>query len=360
MSGRRLGLSLTRRALGSIRARSGLDDDLRMLGARLESIEASAQARIAELQAGLDAATAGIHELAARLESVDLRSRNAVQELSSKLEALDRDMQPGVDWAKIVFQTNWSAIAPLTAEPKVSVVLATRDRPSLLRRAIESVLAQTYPRWELIVVDDGGSNEARSVVDSVGDERLTVIDCDRSGAASARNLGLEAATGSLVAFLDDDNVMAPAWLRAVVVAFQDRPDVTAVYGAQLRTGETPVDDRASLLFVSPFDWDRLVEGNYIDLGVVAHRAGLEGIAFDEGLDYFEDWEYAVTLAGRFGIEPLPVVAGFYTTDAPDRLTQRFRAERGEERLRRRFRDSFDTVSRADDDEPGTSRPPSAK
>ena len=349
MIGRQFGLSLTRRALGSIRARSGLDDDLRALGARLESIEASAQARIAELQARLDAATEAIHELAARLESVDLGSRNAVQELSSNLEALHRDVRFGIAWAEIVFQTNWSAIAPLTAEPKVSVVLATRDRPSRLRRAIDSVLAQTYPRWELIVVDDGGSREARSVVDSVGDERLSVIDGDGSGAASARNLGLESATGSLVAFLDDDNLMAPAWLRAVVVAFQDRPGLTAVYGAQLRTGEPPADDQASLLFVSPFDWNRLVEGNYIDIGVVAHRSGLGGVSFDEGLNYFEDWEYVVTLAGRFGIEPLPVVAGFYTTDAPARLTQRSRDEREVERLRRRFRDAFDTVSHADAD-----------
>ena len=74
-------------------------------------------------------------------------------------------------------------------------------------------------------------------------------------------------------------------------------------------------------FVTPFDWTLLIERNFIDLGVVAHRNGLEGLAFDEELPQgLEDWDYNVKLAARYGIEPLPVLASFYTTDAPSRIT----------------------------------------
>jgi glycosyltransferase involved in cell wall biosynthesis len=339
MIDRALRLPLMRRALASIRWRSGLDDDLRALGERIASVESVAQARIHELQ---EAAVASVRELGSRIESVELGSASAVGELSATLEAVDRSMQPATVWAEILLHTNWSALVPLTSEPTISVVLATRDRPHFLRRAVDSVLAQTYPRWELIVVDDGASADSRAVVEAVADERVSLVDGDGSGASSARNLGLQAASGSIVAYLDDDNLMAPAWLRSVAVAFQEPPDVSAVYGAQLRAGEQSGGAAPSLLFVSPFDWERLIGGNYIDIGMVAHRSGLENLSFDEGLLRLGDWDLVVNLAGRFGIEPLPVVASLYTTDAPCRLTDRRMDKREVERLQQRFRDAFGT------------------
>jgi Glycosyl transferase family 2 len=336
-----LGLSLVRRALASMRWRSGLDDDLRQLAERIDAVETASEQRVRELHR---AAATRREELRSRTEEIALAATTAEQELIRRLETVDRGTQPARVSAELLFWTNWSSLAPLSSEPTVSVVLATRDRPQLLRRAIDSVLHQTYSRWELIVVDDGDSDEAREVVDDVGDERVRVVRADGSGAARARNLGLQAASGSIVAFLDDDNLMALGWLRAVVVRFEEHPDSVAVYGAQLRAGEQPGRGPASLLFVSPFDWERLLEANYIDLGSVAHRNGLDGLSFDEELERLIDWDYVVNLAGRFGLESLPVVASLYTTDAHGRITRTRLDQLQVARLKRRFRDSFGTAS----------------
>jgi Glycosyl transferase family 2 len=318
---------LAERAFASIRWRSGLDADLVGLRSRVE----------------LDAlrSRTETEELRSRIEAGELKSRGEAAELRAKIDELEHKTDVATLWAEITFRSEWSVLAPLIAEPTISVVLATRNRSPLLRRAIQSVLAQTYPRWELIVVNDASTDDTPSVIEAVNDERVRMIDSDGSGASRALNLGLREASGSIVAFLDDDNLMAPGWLRAATVAFQEQPDLNAVYGAQLRSREAGSPGEASLLFVSPFDWERLIEGNFIDLGAVAHRHKLEGLSFDEELRRLNDWDYVVALAGRFGIEPLPVVASFYTTTAPSRMTHGSGSVEAEVAdLRRRFRDAF--------------------
>jgi hypothetical protein len=308
-------LPLTRRALASIRWRSGLDADLAGIGSRIEE----------------DA----------------VRSRREVEALRSRVDAIEQTLTASSEqlrsttvWAELLFGSNWSALAPLASEPTITIVLATRNRATLLRRAIESVLAQTHREWELIVVDDASTDDTLTVIKSIRDPRVRLVQGDGSGAAWARNVGLREASGSIVAFLDDDNVMAPGWLRAVAVAFQERPELSAVYGAQLRCGERVASCKPFLLFVTPFDWALLLERNYIDLGVVAHRNGLDGLSFDEELSRLIDWDYVVKLAGRFGIEALPVVASFYTTDAPSRITDSRTVEREIAQLQHRFQRAF--------------------
>ena len=187
------------------------------------------------------------------------------------------------------------------------------------------------------MVNDGSQDDTAAVVDAIEDKRIKLIEGTGSGSAHARNLGLREVSGTLVTFLDDDNLMSPGWARAVVAAFQDRPDLNAVYGAQLRANEPSEHHAPLLLFVSPFDWERLVHANYIDLGVIAHRNGLGELWFDESLPRLIDYEYVVNLAGRFGIEPLPVVASYYMTDAPGRITSGPVDEQLVAELHRRFR-----------------------
>jgi hypothetical protein len=318
-------LPLTKRGLASIRWRSGLDADLAGIGSRIEAEELRSRTEVEELRS--------------RLEGIEQTVTASSEQLPSRIE-WNETVRAASVWAALLFGSNWSALAPLAAEPTISIVLATRNRATRLRRAIESVLAQSYPEWELIVVDDASTDDTPSVVESVEDARVRLVQSSGSGAARARNVGLREASGSIVAFLDDDNLMAPGWLRAIAVALQERPELNAVYGAQLRSGERVVPGGPFLLFEMPFDWPLLLERNFIDLGVVAHRHGLEGLSFDEDLSRLIDWDYVVTLAGRFGIEPLPVVASFYTTDAPSRITDSRSVEREVAQLQRRFQRAF--------------------
>jgi glycosyltransferase involved in cell wall biosynthesis len=111
--------------------------------------------------------------------------------------------------------------------PLVSVILAVRDREDCVARAIRSVLAQTYAPVELIVVDDGSSDGTAAVARAF-EPRLTLIPIPPTGVYAARNIGLRAASGDLVAFIDSDDSWFPDKLAAQVPLM--RPQVGLVYG----------------------------------------------------------------------------------------------------------------------------------
>ena len=99
-----------------------------------------------------------------------------------------------------------------------SVVLCTYNRSSLVGRAVRSVLSQRFEDMELIVVDDGSTDDTRSVLHSIDDPRLKVIRKPNEGPQRARNTGLDAAVGRYVVFLDDDDSVLPTWLTELAAA----------------------------------------------------------------------------------------------------------------------------------------------
>ena len=220
----------------------------------------------------------------------------------------------------------WIRVADVPEDLEISVVLPTRNRSALLRRAIASVLGQSYGRWQLVVVDDGSEDESAAVLESYDDDRVVPLRGAGRGASAARNVALERATGEVVAYLDDDNVMHPEWLRAVAWAFAvRRPETTVLYGARIVEERGVVDgegDRelSAPLQLEPFDRDRLRRGNYIDLGSIAHRRGLSGATFDEDLAVLHDWDLILRLTASEAPVVLPAVALLYGTGAPERLT----------------------------------------
>ena len=107
--------------------------------------------------------------------------------------------------------------------PLVSVILPVYNRAIPVARAINSVLAQTYPRLELIVVDDGSTDGTRTVVRKFG-SRLKLIAQDHAGVYAARNNGLRHACGDLMAFIDSDDTWFPEKLARQVPLMQ-RPEV---------------------------------------------------------------------------------------------------------------------------------------
>jgi glycosyltransferase involved in cell wall biosynthesis len=101
------------------------------------------------------------------------------------------------------------------AEPLVSVVIPTWNRATEIRAAIDSVLAQTYSRIELIVVDDGSTDDTPSVLASYRD-RIVAIRRENAGVSAARNTGIRAAKGELLAFLDSDDLFDPTKIEKQV------------------------------------------------------------------------------------------------------------------------------------------------
>jgi glycosyltransferase involved in cell wall biosynthesis len=118
--------------------------------------------------------------------------------------------------------------------PLVSVVLPTHNRAPWVGRAVESVLAQSHRPTELIVVDDGSTDETAAVLKRFG-PRITVLTQPRSGAYAARNLGVRHASGELVAFIDSDDAWYPDRLAAQL-PLMDRAEVGLVFGDAVHIG----------------------------------------------------------------------------------------------------------------------------
>lgn len=120
--------------------------------------------------------------------------------------------------------------------PAVSVVLPTFNRLSFLRPAIESVYAQTFTDWELIIADDGSESETREYLRSLADRpRVTLVWLPHTGTpAIVRNAALRRAGGEYVAFLDSDDLWAPAKLERQIEALHARPKCRWSYTAFLQ------------------------------------------------------------------------------------------------------------------------------
>lgn len=114
--------------------------------------------------------------------------------------------------------------------PQVTVIIPTYNRAHLVKDAVESVLNQTYQDFELIVIDDGSTDNTREVL-AVYKDKLTYIYQDNQGRSSARNHGIKLGIGEYIAFLDSDDVWFPDKLeRQVPVLESAPPDVVLVHG----------------------------------------------------------------------------------------------------------------------------------
>lgn len=238
-------------------------------------------------------------------------------EQSRRLGALDRLHSVGVFM-------NWIEQATLKTSPKVSVIMPTHNRAARLPTAIASVKAQSYSNWELVVIDDDSQDTTADFLETLDDARIVKLRTVRGSACGSRNVGLDHATGDIIAYLDDDNTMHPSWLKSVVWGLEQRPDTDVVYGAHI------VDDNAAInrestggfphMHLEAFDRQDLLTRNLADMSAIAHRAGTPGARFDESLTEMGDWDLLCSVTAERDALMIPAIACFYTTDAPDRLS----------------------------------------
>ena len=123
----------------------------------------------------------------------------------------------------------YSGVTSLQAKPLVSVVIPAFNRAGLIGRAIESVARQTYADIEIIVADDASTDNTAAVVGAIQDPRVRYLSSERNaGASAARNMGIHAASGDFVAFLDSDDVWMANKLELQLAAVRQHPDWSSV------------------------------------------------------------------------------------------------------------------------------------
>jgi glycosyltransferase involved in cell wall biosynthesis len=188
--------------------------------------------------------------------------------------------------------------------PLVTVVIATYNRQGLVDQAIASVLAQTYPYWELIVADDGSRDDTVAGIRSLPDPRIRVLELPHTGViATVRNAGVEAGTGSWVSFLDSDDVWMPHKLEEQLDLLEREKRRWAYGGFELMNerGETISNKAGSYSAISGWIIKPLLRCEAsVNIGsLIVERALFEEIGgFDTEplLNFREDYDLALRLA----------------------------------------------------------------
>jgi hypothetical protein len=226
----------------------------------------------------------------------------------------------------------------------VSVVIPTHDRAVLVGRAVTSALEQTLHDLEVIVIDDGSTDETPDRLRELAsaDGRVRLLRTEGVGAPAARNAGIEAATADLVAFLDDDDEWFPQKLE-MQVAFMDAHSDLAVVGCHhVVTGAGP-----DVEYRGPTTWpaDGLLWCNF--LGSASFVVVRRPPPFDRSFSACQDWDLWVraTMAGRAVV--VPELLCRYRAEGVDRLTASAPGRlAGHIRFEERHRESMSTRCRA--------------
>ena len=183
--------------------------------------------------------------------------------------------------------------AEAAAQPRFSVVMATFNRAFCICTAIDSLLRQTYQNFELVIVDDGSTDGTGDLVESaygreVASGKIRYTRIDNAGVCKARNVGLGLARNDWIAYLDSDNEMCPFFLETFVREIAGDPQARNFYARLVRR-------RSRENIGREFDFQALLRGNFIDLGVYVHHRSLldECGGFDEAMTRFVDWELVV-------------------------------------------------------------------
>ncbi len=220
--------------------------------------------------------------------------------------------------------------------PKVSTVITCYNYGRFLATAVDSVLAQTYANFDVVVVDDGSTDDtARVMATYANDCRVRYIRQENRGQASAKNLGIRSTDGELVAFLDADDIWEPRKLEKQVPLFE-RPDIGLVY-----SGVSMIDESGAALpfegftgYLSPrsgrvTEW--LVFDNIVPFSssVVRRECFNACGTFDESLQMGIDWDLwlRASLGYEFAFvnEPLIRYRAGHAGQMSKRTEERFKA-----------------------------------
>lgn len=294
----------------------GRDDvaALRHEWAALQHRVASAEERLLELNHVASHAERRAFEIDHELEQfLDRRggapapSARQVHHLERRVAGLERERSQLTEllrWLATRGSADPGPASEAGGRPLVSIVLPTHDRAGLVGDAVRSVLAQSSGDWELVVVDDGSTDDTLEVLAGFDDPRIRVLEKPHRGHAAARNVALAAARGEVIAYLDSDDRYHPDYVRALVAAYEDPAVECGVAAAMV------VDEVTGRFDFHPNSFDRscLEVVNAVPLPAFSHRRRLvdDVGGFDESLTRLVDWD--LVLRCTDGREPAQIDA----------------------------------------------------
>ncbi|MEN6566124.1 MAG: glycosyltransferase family A protein [Veillonellales bacterium] len=203
--------------------------------------------------------------------------------------------------------------------PLVSVVLTTYNRVKLLGETVQSILAQTFTNFELIIVDNMSEDGTREYVLGINDSRIRYMGNLNNGVIAVnRNVGIKSSRGKYIAFCDDDDLWMPDKLQHQVVFMEENSDLGLCFGYAIAFGDTKFSGRmlnAKNECNNIANFKTLVQGNKIACFTVMLRKDclIDVGIFDENPDFraIEDFDLWLRIAKIYKIACLPKILGRY-------------------------------------------------
>lgn len=191
--------------------------------------------------------------------------------------------------------------------PLITVITPTHNRRDKVLRAVESVLSQSMPRLEHIVVDDGSTDGTEAALARIRDPRLIYVGAKWRGANAARNAGIERARAPVVTFLDSDDVYLPHRVERTLKWFDDNPALQVLLSSYVSLkGNRATNSVNRTAFLSPSMLERAVVAQTAFVAgsaITARREALLAIGgYDSDITRMQDRELLLRLARRFGAQ----------------------------------------------------------
>ena len=191
-----------------------------------------------------------------------------------------------------------------------SIIMPTFNRKKFIGQAVDSVLQQTYQNFELIIVDDGSTDNTKKFIEKqyakeIKTGKIKYIYKENSGVCKTRNVGLKNAKNEWIAYLDSDNLLFPCFLEIFASNIQNHKNKT-FYAKCISMQKRNIIGRE-------FDYAKLIKANYIDLGIfVHHRSVYENLGgFDENMTRLVDWDLIACYTKKYTPYFIPVKVMLY-------------------------------------------------
>lgn len=199
----------------------------------------------------------------------------------------------------------------------VTVVMPTYNRIKTIKKAIDSVLAQSHANFELIIVDDGSSDGTSNFIDNTyNDKRIKLIKGLRKGVSGARNLAIKNSTGKYIFYLDSDNFWHPEYMELMIAGFLLSGKETGYSAVKV------LDENSQVMGYrgESFNWDECLRSNFVDLNPFGHSRKLitELGGFDENLNRMVDWDMILRFTKKYPPFYLPCIGTYYTESSVDK------------------------------------------